>query len=558
MNTTRSSRSRSSSRLYYFTATAAVLLLTGITPAVAAVAAVIAVDAVDTSSSSNNAADSSSYLRHTTPQDYYNNRELDETTTNDQTETGTGTSDETDTTTTTISGNVYDDDVAVYNDNMKGKGSVGDLWQLSEPKMTYSESFYMKDEGSKTFRIRFTVSDIIDSTMFSATWWTKECPSAGAKNIGTTGLGYRFLYESDGLPPGDGSGTKIYDVAFEGAPTVLAGNTDIYREFYSDGGAKYGSAEVCVRVSLTTPTGLEVNFAEHVIAIQYFFSDGFFVLDEFNVSKPKAKITSIDLGTIMRAYDCSAKVAGDIKSQGMTLKICVEPVQAAVVKGYTMRSIDNFRYEKFSDADPTKAPYVQHSIMPGGIQASNGLSNLICERAALDCSIETMLSAKFYEEFGNVEGKGTAYMQLGTRTSDVMPGPDDDICTVLADGTVCSTRDGVVDNDGTCRDDVCQINSGRRTLDVTRRKLGLNPLPRTLQEEEFEELANEAQEIAVNMKLGTQQGINGNTAPQSSETGYHHVGATIGIAILAIFNIALVVMLVYQLPNFRDKSRLYL
>ena len=149
-------------------------------------------------------------------------------------------------------------------------------------------------------------------------------------------------------------------------------------------------------------------------------------------------------------------------------------------------------------------------------------------------------------------------MQLGTRTSDVMPGPDDDIGTVLADGTVCSTSDGVADNDGTYRDDVCQIDSGRRTMGVTRRKLGLNPLPRTLQEEEFEELAKEAQEIVVNMKLGTQQGINGNTAPQSSETGYHHVGATIGIAILAIFNIALVVMLVYQLPNFRDKSRLYL
>jgi len=545
-------RTTTRTRLLFLTV-AAVVFLPSIAQSTAAVAAVaVDFDATRTAESSSHSPPLEDETVTTQDQDYYSdyNRELDET------ETETETTDSTD----TISGNVYDDDVAIYNDNMKGKGSVGDLWQLSEPMMTYAESFYQQDKGSKTFRIRFTVSDIIDETMFRATWWTKECPSAGAKSIGTSGLGYRFLYESDGLEPGDGSGTEIYDVAFEGAPTVLAGNTDIYREFYSDGGAKYGMAEVCVRISLTTPSGLEVNFAEHVIAIQYYFSDGFFVLDEFNVSKPKAKVTSIDLGTIMRAWDCSAKVVGGIKSQGMTLRICVEPVQAALVNGYTMKSIDNFRYEKFSEANPDSPPYIQHSITEGGIQSSNGLSNLICERASLECSIETMLSAKFYEEEGNVEGKGTAYMQLGTRTSDVMPGPDDDICTVLADGTVCSTRDGVVDNDGTCRDDVCQIdNSGRRrTLDVTRRKLGLNPLPRTLQEEEFEELANEAQEIVVNMKLGTQQGINGNTAPQSSETGYHHVGATIGIAILAIFNIALVVMLVYQLPNFRDKSRLYL
>ena len=43
----------------------------------------------------------------------------------------------------------------------------------------------------------------------------------------------------------------------------------------------------------------------------------------------------MDLGTIMRAWDCSLKVEGGIKLQGMTLRVCVEPVKAALVNGYT-------------------------------------------------------------------------------------------------------------------------------------------------------------------------------------------------------------------------------
>ena len=149
---------------------------------------------------------------------------------------------------------------------------------------------------------------------------------------------------------------------------------------------------------------------------------------------------------------------------------------------------------------------------------------------------------------------------------------EDDSCVDLADGTVCSTLEGDVDDDGTCLAGVCQNDeNGRRRRhrhrsltvldDMSRHTLGLAPFPRrSLEEEEeseFEKQASKAQQIAVQMKLGTGQGLNGQTAP-TTEAGYHHLGATIGIGILVLFNILIVGMLVYQLPHYLNKSRLYL
>jgi hypothetical protein len=94
----------------------------------------------------------------------------------------------------------------------------------------------------------------------------------------------------------------------------------------NNAGTKYGMAEVCVRVSLQTPSGIEVNYIENILTIHYYFSDGFYTLDEFNVQKQDAEVTGIDMGSIIRAYDCSLQTTSGIKSQGMVLRVCIEPM----------------------------------------------------------------------------------------------------------------------------------------------------------------------------------------------------------------------------------------
>jgi hypothetical protein len=93
---------------------------------------------------------------------------------------------------------------------------------------------------------------------------------------------------------GDGTGTRMWYVAFEAAPTLLAQggnevdepNSKIYKEYYEDG-SKYGMAEVCVRASLQTPAGIEVNYMESILTIHYYFSNGFYILEDFQVERPE-------------------------------------------------------------------------------------------------------------------------------------------------------------------------------------------------------------------------------------------------------------------------------
>ena len=51
--------------------------------------------------------------------------------------------------------------------------------------------------------------------------------------------------------------------------------------------------EVCVRVSLQTPAGIEVNYVENILTIHYYFSDGFYIVDEFNVERPEGMYTIV-------------------------------------------------------------------------------------------------------------------------------------------------------------------------------------------------------------------------------------------------------------------------
>ena len=160
--------------------------------------------------------------------------------------------------------------------------NLADLWTLNEPEWEYDG-----DPRSKRFRLKFTVNDMIDESMFTSTWWTKDC-SAGGVLLAAEGLGYSFAYENNGDPPGDGTGTREFSTTFHAAPNVWD-NSEIYTEDYDDIlQARNAIVTVCVRTSLTTPGGdIEVNFIESILSLQYSFTDGFLTFDDINVKKPE-------------------------------------------------------------------------------------------------------------------------------------------------------------------------------------------------------------------------------------------------------------------------------
>ena len=80
---------------------------------------------------------------------------------------------------------------------------------------------------------------------------------------------------------------------------------------------------------------------------------------------------------------------------------------AAVLDGFRMQAIENFRYEKPSIN-------VTQDAIVDRVESSNTLSRLICVRGQVQCTIENMLTAPFYIELGSVDAIGVATMQLGT------------------------------------------------------------------------------------------------------------------------------------------------
>ena len=69
--------------------------------------------------------------------------------------------------------------------------------------------------------------------------------------------------------------------------TGVSENLDVYTEDYSKGDdRRFAVLEVCVRASLKTLSGVEINYVESLLTLTYDFQGGFFVLDSFDVAAP--------------------------------------------------------------------------------------------------------------------------------------------------------------------------------------------------------------------------------------------------------------------------------
>ena len=223
-------------------------------------------------------------------------------------------------------------------------------------------------------------------------------------------------------------------------------------------------------------------------------------------------MTAIDMGSILSAYDCSEVVDG-IKSQGMVLRVCVEPVNAAVLDGFRMQAIENFRYEKTISRTDTLV--IQDAVVDRAV--ADALSRLTCVRGQVQCSIETMLIASFYMELGAVDAKGVATMQLGN-------------------------WNGI--------DERRLRGNGHQRVLQPGQGLGMDEgdLPDTLE-----------QEISVPFQLAenTELEYSTNGSIKNGAGSAHSLVATIGIIVLLILNIAALIVMIRQLPYFRGR-RLYI
>lgn len=121
-------------------------------------------------------------------------------------------------------------------------------------------------------------------------------------------------------------------------------------------------------------------------------------------------LNNVELGVKLRAYDCTVSPTG-VLTQGMVIRVCIEPIQEAIMDGFRMNAIEWFTYSKISQNITQEAVVDQ-------IQAPNELTRLSCVQGTSQCVVETMLFGAFFSGNGTVEASGLATMQLGTHSSD--------------------------------------------------------------------------------------------------------------------------------------------
>jgi predicted RNA binding protein YcfA (HicA-like mRNA interferase family) len=99
-----------------------------------------------------------------------------------------------------------------------------------------------------------------------------------------------------------------------------------------------------------------------------------------------------------------------VRKQGSaTVKICVERNAKSVQEGVYLRHIDGFSFVR----DQIR----QIAVEPVSLPASNGLTELHCQRGSHKCWFETLLMADFFDSPGDVFGSGAASLQFGSASS---------------------------------------------------------------------------------------------------------------------------------------------
>ncbi|OEU06626.1 hypothetical protein FRACYDRAFT_254177 [Fragilariopsis cylindrus CCMP1102] len=320
--------------------------------------------------------------------------------------------------------------------------SISDLWTMNEPTLvaTNEES----NSNNKRFHLTYEVNDMIEDTMFTTTFWATTDCSSGESPLSEEGLGYRFITTNDGALSGDGSNVRSFHVVFEITDEIsVRDNPDLYtiddndndNENENENGNNNNSRiVVCVRSSLNTMNGKEVNYVESIIQFRYVYENGFSVANDITVTardNDAADTVIDDERSIVDAYDCTDDPIGNTKNikgegkgkgQGTLLRLCVQPKPNALISGFRMKAIENYRYETKvvneegsggGEEEEEQQQLVQYAVEDRVQTEKNDLTRLTCIRGQGQCVIETLLNAAFYSQQREVYGKGTVTYQLG-------------------------------------------------------------------------------------------------------------------------------------------------
>jgi hypothetical protein len=202
-------------------------------------------------------------------------------------------------------------------------GGLVNFWNLDEPLWEY---------GGNVFELNYIFNDMIEDSMISYVIYDKDCLSGGGNTIPLIDTGYAIEITNDGTPIGDGSGTKGNSLKFMPTTTINQ-NTIIYDGDYIDetDGHIFAYADLCVRVSLSTQNGIEVNFIESKINIEYAFTNGFFVIDDINVRPPIGKLSLLLSLPLLLVACC-------------LLLVAVWVIVCLIISIYDKTSVSNLQY----------------------------------------------------------------------------------------------------------------------------------------------------------------------------------------------------------------------
>lgn len=221
----------------------------------------------------------------------------------------------------------------------------------------------------------------------------------------------------DGTLMGNGTFFRDFDMQIGVNPENIA-QAGIYTEQTIEGEVT-AAVVFCIRFSLLTFSDepLEVNFRETTVTLAIDLTDGFSI-GEMNVDAKGRTTETANQAYEVDAFQCNA-INGALspqqlsasRIQGSIVRVCVQPDTAAIAQGIFMRNIDLFVFSRVYGSGIPDA--VQEAVL-NGEGASNGLTFLDCSAGDQTCAFETLLSAIFYRNAGEVQGSGIASMQFGS------------------------------------------------------------------------------------------------------------------------------------------------
>lgn len=279
------------------------------------------------------------------------------------------------------------------------ESTIAEYWKINDPEF---------DVQGSVFTLNYDLNDLVPDRTITWSFWAGPNCKEGGIQLPASGVGYQLEIHNDPRPNGEGIGTRRNKLSLEITNEIQ--QSEIYTGDLHEGGDREALVQLCVRLSLSTENGIEVNFQENIIGIQYVFTDEYILIQNANVAPPLIDLTNVELGVKLRAYDCSDS-SGGVLTQGMVIRVCIEPNLQAVRDGFRMKSIEWFEYSK-SDPNVTQVAVLDRT------EAANELTRLICFQGSTQCSVETMLIGPFYSGTGAVEAHGLATMQLGDHSSD--------------------------------------------------------------------------------------------------------------------------------------------